>query len=137
MGGGRGPDRYSVWADLHEEGWGSFTLEVLQMQCIHGDTHEYRTKVVTIGIGSETFTCQVGVIPQLDCGLLIERDCAILAKFLRRMPTGPGVPQDMVLQAEDVGVELPIQQPDLAQLSCEDPFLWCALANVGRQTPRH
>lgn len=40
-----------------------FTPEVLHMQCIHGDIREYRTKVVTISIGTLTFTCRVGVVP--------------------------------------------------------------------------
>lgn len=41
---------------------GPLSLEVLCMQCIHGDIREYRTKVVTIGIGAQTFTCRVCVV---------------------------------------------------------------------------
>lgn len=58
---------------------GPFTPEVVPMQCIHRDVWKYRTKMVTIGIGTQIFTCRVGVIPQLDCGVLIGRNCPILA----------------------------------------------------------
>lgn len=39
---------------------GPFTPKVLRLQCIYGDVWEYRTKVVTIGIGAQSFTCRVG-----------------------------------------------------------------------------
>lgn len=54
---------------------GPFTPEVLRMQCIYGDIREYGTKLVTVGIGDQMFTCRVGVVPCLDCGILIEHDC--------------------------------------------------------------
>lgn len=52
--------------------------KMVRMQCIYGDIQEYRMKMVTIGIGSKTFTCRVWVVPQLDYGVLIEWDNPIL-----------------------------------------------------------
>lgn len=56
---------------------GPYTPEVLRMQCIHCDIHECRTKVVTTGIGPQTFTSRVGGVSQLDCEVLIRWDCPI------------------------------------------------------------
>lgn len=58
---------------------GPFTSEQLRIQCIHGDIREYRTKLVSLGIGRQTFTYRVGVVPRFDCSVLIGRDCPILA----------------------------------------------------------
>lgn len=56
------------------------------MQCIHGDIQEYQTKLLeTIRIGNKTFTCRVGVVPDLDCGVLIGRDSHLLTQLLLQM----------------------------------------------------
>lgn len=98
---------------------GPYTPEVLRMQCIHGDVREYCTKMVTIGTGSQTFTCQVGMVSRLDCGVLIGRDCPILAQLLQRTqpPGRPSVPRFQGDPAKATMAELPMQRPDLAPLT--------------------
>lgn len=61
---------------------GPFVPEVLRMKCIQRDIKEYRTKHTTIGINTQMFTCRVGVVPHLDCGFLMGRDCPILTQLL-------------------------------------------------------
>lgn len=65
----RGPDQYWVRADRSEER--KRAIHPRDIEDIHGDIREYRTKIVKIGIGLQTFTCRVGVVPWLDCGVLI------------------------------------------------------------------
>lgn len=65
---------------------GPFTPEILCMQCIHGDIWEYRAQMVTIGIETQTFTCRVGIVPRLDCGMLIGWDYPALVPLLRVAP---------------------------------------------------
>lgn len=48
-----------------------YTPEVLMVKCINGDVREYKTKVVTLAIEGCKFRGRVGVIPQLDCPVLI------------------------------------------------------------------
>lgn len=52
------------------------------MQCIHGDILDYRTKV-TLEVEGQTFICRVGIVPRLDCAVLIGRDCPLLAQLLK------------------------------------------------------
>lgn len=90
---------------------------MLRMQCIHRDIHKYRTKVVRIGIGAETFTCRLGVVPHLDSGVLIGQDCPILAQLLRKAHHPPGLPANPSRQAEPMGVELHVRREYLARLT--------------------
>lgn len=50
---------------------GPFTPELLKMQCIHGDIHEYRMKKISLEIVGQIFTCRVGVVPRLVCAVLV------------------------------------------------------------------
>lgn len=71
---------------LVEKAKAPFTPEVLHMQRIHRDVQEYHTKLITTGIGPQMFTCQVGIVSHLDCGVLIGRDCPIMAQLLQWGP---------------------------------------------------
>lgn len=105
------------------------------MQCIHEDIQEYQTKMVTLGIGPQTFASRVNVVPWLDCGVLIGRDCPILVQLLRRAPQATCFSQEVLLQAKLVGVELHIQRPNLTQLIRDYLSPWFALAATREQPP--
>lgn len=97
---------------------GPFTPQILRMQCIHRDIREHRTKIVSIKIGVQMFTCWLGVIQRLDCGVLIGCDCPILAQLLEKAPT-PQPGKTSGLQGnplDDQGAELPLQSADIARL---------------------
>lgn len=83
----------------------------------------YRTKWATIGIGAQTFTYREGVVPRLDCGVLIRWDCSILPQLLRRLPPPSGPKAERDLQAKAASVELPVCQNKLAHLTEEDPLI--------------
>lgn len=57
---------------------GPWTPEILRMKCIHRNVREYRTKQVCLWLLGRTFRCQVGVVPLLDCPVLLDQDCPLL-----------------------------------------------------------
>lgn len=81
--------------------------------------------MVTIGIGFQTFTCRVGFVPQLHCGVLIGRDSPILAQLLRQVPETTGFSREVSFKAELVEVKQPKQRPDLVQLTRRPVFPVC------------
>lgn len=92
------------------------------MQFIHGDIWEYRTKLVAIGVGDHTFTFRVGVVPCLDCGILIGHDYPILMQLLKKAAPKPKTGATTAMEAEThqvapPSIELPVTQEDLAQLT--------------------
>lgn len=105
------------------------------MKCIHGDVREYLTKLATIAIGTQTFTCRVGVVPCLDCGVLFGWDSLILSQLLQKFPPHPKPKAVKALQAEATEVELSVHQEELAWLTGNDPLLWFARANAQAQLP--
>lgn len=86
------------------------------------------------GIGIQTFTCRVGVVFHLDCGMLIGWDCPILAQLLRRIPMTPHLKAEKTLQAEARGLELPVHQEESAWITRDDPSLRFALGYGPRTT---
>lgn len=107
------------------------------MQCIHEDVREYRTKVVIIGTGMQTFTCRVGVVPRLDCGVLIGRDCPTLAQKLQHTPSGE-VSGVLGCQGEPGGEDgggATSTKTRPRRLTREDPSLRFALKEAGDQPP--
>lgn len=56
---------------------GPWETEVLQMKCIHRVICEYCTKTVEVQVLGQTFCCQVGVVLQLDCPMLIGRNYSL------------------------------------------------------------
>lgn len=112
---------------------GPYTPKILKMQCIHGEIREYRTNIV---IGYQIFTCWVGVVPRLDCGVLIRWDCPMLAQLLQKSPcpvTGRGY--RLRLPSGTQGDELMVQRGDLARLTEDDPSLRFAWAAARKQPP--
>lgn len=112
---------------------GPFTPEVLKMQCIHGDIREYRMKMVTIGIGSQIFTCRVGVVSQLNCG--IQLGLFHIVPTITEDPTLPHTNTKMALLDKPMGVELPICRDELTQLTDSDPSLQFDKAAAREQPP--
>lgn len=74
---------------LVKQAMGPFTSEVLRMSCIHGDVKNYRTKWEELRVGNQLYNCKVGVVPHLDCAMLIGRDCSVLPTLLRSRPIIP------------------------------------------------
>lgn len=119
---------------------GPFTPEVLKIQCMHEDIREYWMKLVTIGIGDQTFTCRAGILPRLDCGVLIGCDCSLLMQLLWKMSPTPRQGATKALQAETLeaegqGVELPVYREDISWLTQEDPLLRFARASACKHPP--
>lgn len=90
-----------------------------EVKCIHGNVKEYRTKWADISIGPQTFRCRVDMVPWLDCGVLIRKDCPILPQLLGcRMTLHPGPVR--ILQTESTGVDLTVDREDPSlQLAAE------------------
>lgn len=64
---------------------GTYMPEVLTIKCVHGNVKEYQTKDITLdggGGGSLQFKCRMGVVPQLDCPVLIGRYCPLFPLLL-------------------------------------------------------
>lgn len=91
--------------------------------------------MLTIWIVSQTFTCRVGVVPQLDCGVLIRRDCPILTQLLRRTPCPPIPSLNKGLKAKPVRVELPVRRDYLTRVTEDDPSLHFARAATWDHPP--
>lgn len=47
--------------------------ERLKVKCIHGNVKEYDSTIMALVVGRVHFMCRVGVVPQLDCPVLIVR----------------------------------------------------------------
>lgn len=90
-----------------------------------------------MGFGTQTFTCWVGVVPRLDCEVLIGRDCPILAQLLQDTPKleNPSVLVFQVDPAREANIELVVQIPDLAHFNREDQSLCFPLKQAVEQTP--
>lgn len=114
---------------------GPFTPETLWMQCIHGDIWDYRTKIVTLEVEGQTFTCWVGVVPRLDCEVLIGRDYPLLTQLLKASRQRNSHPFQQGLQAEPVGMELPLHRTDIALLMRENATLRFALQEALENPP--
>lgn len=84
------------------------------------------------------FTCRLGVVPLLDCGVLIGHDCPLLMQFLRKIASMTQKGTTKVLQAQPReakghGVELLVYREDISQLTQEDPSLRFARALAQEQ----
>lgn len=45
------------------------------MKCINGDVQEYKTKQVCLRVCGKEFMCMLGIVPQLDCLIVLGWDC--------------------------------------------------------------
>lgn len=109
--------------------------EVLQTKFINTDIRVYWTKLATIGIGTQTFTYRVGLVPQLDCGVLIRKDCPILAQLLWKAPLSPPPRTGEGTAGQDLGVEFLVQRDEIAHLTGNDSSLQFAKMASREQHP--
>lgn len=80
------------------------------MQCIHGIIRDYCRKEVTLEVEGQMFICRVGIVPRLDCAVLIGEDCPLLAQLLKMTWCEHQARTQQGLQAESEGMELPLQR---------------------------
>lgn len=77
------------------------------MRCIHGDLKEYWMKQVRLKLWVQVFVCRVVVVSELDCPVLLGRDCPILQQIVAVARATP-VPSSEGLQTEILPLELPL-----------------------------
>lgn len=116
---------------------GTFTGEILHMKCIHGDVKEYRTKWEELTIGNQLYHCKVGVVPHLDCAVLIGRDCPLLPNLLKGRTAIWKDPLTGGLQADNLGPGLPVSREDVAYMTEADPSLRSSRDSMRDQPRSH
>lgn len=84
-------------------------------------------KQVCLRVIEQTFTCQVGVVPQLDCQVLLGWDCPFLPYILAA--SAPAGKCDGS-QAEEIALELPSWPSGLEHLNKQDDSLHHVLAQA-------
>lgn len=50
---------------------GTWAPEILRLRCTHGDVKEYWTKQIQLKLWGHLFVFWVGVIPKVDCTVLL------------------------------------------------------------------
>lgn len=100
------------------------TPEILTVKCIPGNLWVYKMKAVTLALEGKEFMFWVGVIPQLDCLVLLGHYCPLLPFLVERAHKSQPT-EGLAAQANTI--KIPSRERELAHLTMASTTLAHAL----------